>query len=81
MPDATVKCPNCLREHGIPEEPCMLGALASMLGQRGVNPEEALGLIERANPEHLWDDLGPILERLAVGYYDCEPEPETTNVE
>jgi hypothetical protein len=34
--------------------------------------EHLLKVFTAVNPDSLWDDLSPILDKLASGYYSCE---------
>lgn len=69
------RCPNCLGEHEIPEEPCLLGALVAVLvSSERLSPAVALERMRKANADHLWDDLGPIVDRLMAGEYDDTEE-------
>ena len=52
----SVRCPNCLREHG-PLEACFLGVIAGVLVDRGgreIRPE----LLARVWVDELWDRYG-----------------------
>lgn len=65
-------CPNCLttavKHH--PENGCVLAALIQVLREREELPERTLlSLHAKTDVDALWDDLGPILDKLEDGGY------------
>ncbi len=65
-------CPNCtisaVKDH--PEDGCVLAALIQVLREREELPERTLlALHAKTDVDALWDDLGPILDKLEDGSY------------
>ena len=64
-------CPNCgspVKTH--PRNDCVLNALIGILHDRGNLSKKKLHVIHRkADTGVLWEDLGPILDRLEDGFY------------
>ncbi len=64
-------CPNCagdIDKHL--ESGCVLGALISVIKDRGEHTEEQLkALTHDCDVDRLWEDLGPIIDSLASGAY------------
>lgn len=73
MPD---RCPNCFDPiEGHPDSACVLNALIQVVRERGDLTEEQLRALHRdANVDVLWEDLGPVIDRLQAGGYSTVEE-------
>lgn len=67
----STKCSQCTDEHRSIPDVCVLSAFAgvSLFSRESLNDEQARNIIANTNPDHLWDDLGPILDKLEAGFY------------
>ena len=70
-------CPNCA-EHPVDNHPqtgCMLAALIQIIEERGGHSATELQVLHaNTNVDALWDDIGPIIDRLEHGEYNVEDE-------
>jgi hypothetical protein len=68
------KCPNCCAEIDThPRDECILYVFMTVLRDRGNLDDEQLAEIHaNCAVDMMWDDIGPILDRLEEGYYDSE---------
>ena len=65
-------CPNCYASpvKGHPENGCVLAAFIVVLRDRGNKPERRLLQIHaECNVDALWDQVGPLLDRLEEGEF------------
>jgi hypothetical protein len=72
-----VLCPNCLDTPvaGHPENACILYVLTDVLRSRGTLTEEQIQALHRdADPNQVWDDIGPIIDRLEDGHYNAKDD-------
>lgn len=71
MDAANAKCPNCMSPIGShPENGCVLAAMIQVVRERGTrSEEEVLALHASANVSALWDELGPIIDKLEDGEF------------
>jgi hypothetical protein len=63
-------CPNC--NHPVEDHPangCVLAAFIRVLEDRGVDKAKLEKLHAECWVDNLWDDVGPILDRLEEGHY------------
>ena len=68
-------CPNCCTNPIVdhPENSCVLGAFIQIVRERAnLTEEQVLALHRDANADQLWDDIGPIIDRLEAGHYTWE---------
>lgn len=68
-------CPNCGNSpvHGHPENGCILATMITVVRERGNKSEEELEeLHAKTDVNALWNDLGPILDKLEEGGYSTE---------
>ncbi|HMM79256.1 MAG TPA: hypothetical protein PKC65_04450 [Pyrinomonadaceae bacterium] len=67
----STKCSNCADEHRSIPDVCILSALVgvSLFSRESLNEKQARNIIASSNADHLWDDLGPIIDRLESGFY------------
>ena len=66
------ECPNCGASHveDHPHDGCMLHAVISVLRGRENMTEDALQKLHaETNVDALWDDIGPVLDKLEAGGY------------
>jgi hypothetical protein len=65
------QCPNCtapIKLH--PENGCVLNALIQVVRERRTKTErQLLRLHAKAMPDALWEDIGPLVDRLEDGKY------------
>lgn len=65
-------CPNCgglVKDH--PQDGCVLAALIGVIRDRGGMKERALtNLHASTDADHLWDDVGRIVDQLEAGGYN-----------
>ena len=75
----TATCPNCgCPVEGHPNNACVLAALIGVVRDReNLTEDELLALHRNACVDVMWDDIGPILDRLEEGFYSV-PEGEQT---
>lgn len=67
-----MSCPNCFYEHkDFSVDPCLLHALlaAAVAGRGEITNEQAAEIMRGTNVDALWDDLGPLVDRLVAGFY------------
>jgi len=72
MPVKEKKCPNCQERFHVvhPENGCVLASLTQVVREREiVDEEKLLQLHENTDVSALWDDLGPIIDKLEEGKY------------
>lgn len=65
-------CPNCSRpmEKNHPIDVCLVAALFGVVRDRGNKTDDRIKKLMRdVNVDLLWDDLGPLIDRLEKGYY------------
>ncbi len=69
-----VKCPNC--GHSIQNHPnngCVLHAFIGVLAEReNLGRKKLDDLHAQADVDKLWEDLGPILDKLEAGGYSAD---------
>lgn len=59
------KCPNCTREDMVaPQDACVLEALATVLVDRGHDPQKVAKMLSKIDTDELWNDVGPIIDGL-----------------
>jgi hypothetical protein len=65
------ECSNCARKHRTLPDLCILAALTgvSLHGRCDIDEKQAADIIKNTNADMLWDDIGPIIDRLEAGYY------------
>lgn len=70
------ECPNCLEKHEVFPDVCVLHVLLGVAvhGRQSLTNEAAHVVLKNCNADALWDDLGPIVDRLEAGYYDNDAE-------
>lgn len=72
------RCPNCyetVQDH--PQNGCVLAALIQVVRERGSRTDaELLALHADANVDAMWDDIGPIIDRLEDGAYTITGDEE-----
>lgn len=72
-PKAGTPCDNCsASHHTLPTAPCLIAAMvAHLVHARGEFTEtEGLARLRALSVDAVWDDLGPILDRIGAGVYD-----------
>jgi hypothetical protein len=64
-------CANCVRNHDEVDDICVLSVLVgvSLQSRQSITDEQAIDIIKNTNADMLWDDIGPIIDRLEEGYY------------
>lgn len=69
-------CPNCNSPvKGHPDNSCVLNALIGVLRERGVPAKKLEKLHAACWIDNVWDDIGPIMDRLEDGYYSAARPP------
>lgn len=67
-------CPNCrqpVADH--PENGCVLAALIQVIREREAMSEEKLRELHAStDTDQLWEDLGPLVDRLEEGEYSAQ---------
>ena len=71
-----MKCNNCCREHDDLPDVCLPAAMlgVSVFSREELTPDEADTLLENLNVDQLWDDIGPIIDRIQEGYYNINDD-------
>lgn len=66
-----MKCPNCSEQvENHPQNGCVLAALVEILRDRGRYTDQTLQTIHaNCDVDALWEDLGPVIDRLGDGDY------------
>jgi hypothetical protein len=70
-------CNNCFKTHGVFSDRCLLNNLFGILVHEGGHDfthETARKMIDRVDADMLWQDIGPILDRLRDGEYTYEDD-------
>lgn len=63
-------CPNCSASFPHPENGCALAMLISVISDRGTKTDAEIdALMTDCDVSALWDDLGPIVDKLENGGY------------
>lgn len=85
--DATPKtggensCANCARVHATLPDVCIPAALMRVLvsDREEMTHKQALDALAALDPDALWDDVGPIIDRLGEGYYSMKETSDAEN--
>jgi hypothetical protein len=66
-----IKCNNCCQPHTEFTDVCILESLlgVSVLGRESLTMEQARSILIETDVYALWNDLGPIIDRLEDGKY------------